>query len=391
MNIKVIKTLQELEAVWAYWERWQNHVNNDFAQFKLVCQLRPEIESPCVIIIEKDNQVVALLAGRLERTQFAPSIGYLRPVKVPAKVITVIHQGSLGHLDEQAARESIYFLWSLLGSGVADAIEFHHLSEHSPLLQALLVYGSRWFCEKKPRWSIHWEMDLPAEGGFIEHKMRSKHRSWIRKKQRELESAFPGKVFWRWISRFNDISELCARLEEVAARTYQRGLGSGFFDNEEYRQRFALFAQRGQLRVQLLEIDGKIRAFWFGIVYQGVFHSSETGYDPDLSRYEVGTLIFIRMNDELIREGVRKLDFGLGDAHYKQRFGDQSWRETTVWLFAPTAKGIVLRSTLKLSIMLDSAARRIFQRVGLVDRLKTSWRRRLAKGATKADKSENHI
>ena len=67
-----------------------------------------------------------------------------------------------------------------------------------------------------------------------------------------------------------------------------------------------------------------------------------------MSRYEVGTLIFIRMNDELAREGVRKLDFGIGDALYKQRFGDQSWREATVWLFAPTAKGMALRSILRI-------------------------------------------
>ena len=112
------------------------------------------------------------------------------------------------------------------------------------------------------------------------------------------------------MTSFDDIASLCTRLDGVAGRTYQRGLGAGFFDNEEYRQRFALFARRGQLRVELLEIDGIARAFWFGIVYDGVFHSSETGYDPELREYEVGTLMFIRMSDELAREGVSRLDFG---------------------------------------------------------------------------------
>jgi len=378
MKIGIIKTFQELEAVRTDWERWQNHPNNDFAQFKMVCHLRPEVECPCVTVIEQNGEPHALLAGRLERTQFAPSIGYLTPVRISAKVLTVIHQGLLGKMDEETAMKSVHYLWSLLGSGVADAIEFHYLSENSPLLQALRLYGSRWFCEKKPRWSIHWERALPAEGSFIEHKVRAKHRSWIRKKERELESAFPGKISWRWMSRFDDVPGLCARLEEVAVRTYQRGLGTGFIDNEEYRQRFALFGRRGQLRVQLLEIDGRVRAFWFGTVYQGVFHLSETGYDPDLSRYEVGTLIFIRMNDELAREGVRKLDFGIGDALYKRRFGDQSWREATVWLFAPTTKGLALRSSKGLFATIDNLGRRLTQKIGVLDRLKTGWRRRLA-------------
>ncbi len=385
VKIGMIKTVEELEAVRIEWEKWQSHPNNDFAQFKMICQLRSEVEGPCVTVIEDNGQPRALLAGRMERTQFAPSIGYLKPVKLPMRVMTILHQGALGQMDEEAARESVKYLWSLLGSGRADAIEFHYLPEDSPLLNALQCHRPGWFCEKTPRWSIHWEMNLPMEGPFIEHKVRAKHRTGIRKKERELESIFPGKVSWRWMSRFDDIPGLCARLEGVAARAYQRGLGTGFTDSEEFRLRFALFASRGQLRVQLLEIDGIVRAFWFGYIYQGIFHLSETGYDPDLSRYEVGTLIFIRLNDELAKEGVRKLDFGIGDAHYKRRFGDRSWPEGTVWLFAPTAKGLALRSCKGLFAAVDTFIRNIIQRMGVLDRLKTAWRRRLTPGKLPSD------
>lgn len=378
MKIGIIKTFQELEAVRTDWEKWQSHPNNDFAQFKMICHLRPEVESPFVIFIEHNSQPRTLLVGRLEQTQFAPSIGYLKPMKIPMRVMSVLHQGSLGQMDEEAALESVKYVCSLLGSGLADAIEFHYLCEDSPLLMALQLHRSGWFCEKKPRWSIHWEMNLSMEEPFIECKVKSKHRTRIRKKERELESAFPGKVSWRWMSRFDDIPGLCTRLEEVAAHAYQRGLGTGFLDNEEYRCRLALFGGRGQLRVQLLEIDGKVRAFWFGYLYKGMFHLSETGYDPNLSKYEVGTLIFIRLSDELAKEGVRKLDFGIGDALYKRRFGDRSWREATVWLFAPTAKGFVLRFTMGLFSAVDKFGRNVIQRIGVLDRLKSRWRSHLA-------------
>ena len=351
----------------------------------MVCQLRPEVESPCVGVIARNGQPQALLAGRLEKTQFAPPIGYIKPVRIPAKVMAVLHEGILGQVDDEAVLESVEYLWSLLRSGVADAIEFHHLSEDSPFLNALQLHRSGWFCDPPPRWSVHWEMTLPAEGAFIEHKVRSKHRTGIRKKERDLESAFPGKVSWRWMNRFDDIPGMCARLEEVAARAYQRGLGTGFMDNEEYRRRFALFGGRGQLRIQLLEIDGRVRAFWFGYVYQGVFHLSETGYDPELSKYEVGTLMFIRLNDELAKEGVRTLDFGIGDALYKRRFGDRSWQETTVWLFAPTAKGLALRLIMGLLSAVDKFGRNVIQRIGILDQLKTGWRRRLAPRKSSAD------
>ena len=86
----------------------------------------------------------------------------------------------------------------------------------------------------------------------------------------------------------------------------------------------------------------------------------------------------MRMVDELVREGIKKLDFGLGDAHYKQRFGNRSWREATIRLFAPSAKGLTFRSMLGLFGTLDGAARRLLQRTGFLDRLKTGWRTRLA-------------
>jgi len=376
-TIRTIRNLEELETVRASWEKWQTHPNNDFEHFKLVCQLRKEIISPYVTAMECDGRLCALLVGRLEDARFEPSIGYFKPLRIPATTLTVLYQGLLGQVDEKIVQEMVRHLWSSLASGEADAVVFHGLPDDSLLRQGLLVYGSKWFCERRPHRSVHWEMVLPEEGRFLQQKMVSKHRSSIRKKQHELESAFQGKTSWYWISRFNDVLGLCARIESVAARTYQRSLGAGFIDDEDHRRRFCLFAVRGQLRMYLLEIDGKIRAFWIGTVYQDVFHSFETGYDPDLRQYEPGTLIFIRMVDELAREGVRKLDFGLGDASYKQRFGDKCWGEATFRLFAPTAKGLALRITMGLFSTADNFGRRLVQKAGVLDRLKTGWRRRL--------------
>ena len=377
MRIRSIRNLEELETVRAFWEKWQNHPNNDFEHFKLVCQLRKEVISPYVTTIECDGQVRALLVGRLEGTRFVPSIGYFKPVRIPATILAVLYQGLLGEVDERHVEVLVRHLWSSLASGEADAVVFHGLPDDSLLRQGLLAYGSKWLCEKKPQRSVHWEMVLSEEGSFLQQKMVSKHRSSIRKKQHELDSAFPGKTSWCWISRFSDVQGLCARIENVAARTYQRSLGAGFIDDEDHRRRFNLFAVQGQLRIQILEIDGKIRAFWIGAVYQGVFHSFETGYDPDLRQYEPGTLIFIRMVDELAREGVPKLDFGLGDASYKQRFGDKCWGEATFRLFAPTAKGMALRASVGLFSTVDNFGRRLVKNAGVLDRLKTGWRRRL--------------
>ena len=366
-----------MENVRDLWESLQQHPNSDLDQFRIICKLRQEVVCPHVAVVECDGQPRSLLLGRLEQTFFEPSIGYLKLVRIPAKVLMVLYQGFLGVENDGISEALVRHLWSLLSSGEADAIVFHQLHERSSLLRILLSHGPQWWCEKKPMLSTHWTMNLPEQSGGLLKNLRSKHRSWIRKKQRELESAFPNEISWHWMTTFNDIPDLCKSLEVVAAKTYQRGLDVGFSDNEEYRQRFELFASRGQLRVQLLVIKGKIQAFWIGEVYRGGFHSSATGYDPKLRDYEPGTLLFMRMIDQLGTEGIRHFDFGLGDAFYKSRFGDQNWKEATLNCFAPTAKGMALRFSLCFFGLLGRAGRQMLQMVGGVDRLKAGWRRRL--------------
>jgi hypothetical protein len=382
MTILTIRNLEELVGVRQQWEQWQSHVNSDLAQFELVCRLRSEIESPYVMVVERGEGPGTLVAGRLERAQIAIGVGYLRLGRVRARVIAVIHEGVMGELDDDGATELVAHLRSALANGIADAVDFHHLPEGSPLLLALQRHGPRWFCEKAPRWSTHRDMTLPR--GSTAELLKSKHRHHFRNRQKALDASFPGRIEWRWLAVLDDLPSLFRSLEAVASMTYQRALGTGFFDNEEFRRRFDLFASRGQLRIQLLQIDGEVRAFWYGIVYRGVFHSSETGYDPALRQYEVGTLLFLRMVEELAREGVERLDFGLGDAHYKQRFGDRSWRETSVWLFAPSLKGAFLMLIVRSCQAIDAASRRIVKRLGLHDRLKSMWRLRRVKTEAQA-------
>ena len=379
MNIKLIDSVPALGCVREYWEEWQSHPNSDFAHYELVCRLRSASQQPIVFLISQNDQPRALLAGRLGRMRLSPRVGYHEPFRISASVLDIIYQGCLGNIDKVAAAMLVEQVQSLLASNVADVAVFHHLPDYSLLTRAVLTQEKRFWFEPCSVWNAHWTMTLPAKSNFFSTKLRSKRRSWLRRKERDLESAFPGRVSWQWISRIPDVLALCRQLEVVASRTYQRALGAGFADDDEHRQRFSLFSSGGQLRVQLMSIDGEPRAFWIGTVYRGVFHSAETAYDPALRQFEVGSLVFARMYDELVKEGVGLFDFGLGDAAYKQRFGDHHWQEVTVRLFAPTARGAAAHLVLALSSRLDEAGRRLVRRFGAIDRVRTGWRRWIAK------------
>ena len=320
-----------------------------------------------------------ILAARYEQTYLPLSFGYLEVCRLPAKALVVIYQGLLGEDNEDVGEALLDHLWCALRSGEAEVVIFNHLDEKSFLLKAAAKKVSRTWREKKLRWIPHWEMELPLDVEGILGNLKANHRRHIRSKERKLNNTFSNNVLWRWENRFENLPLLCAQLELVAKNTYHRGLRTGFINNDEYRRRFELFARRGQLRMQLLEIKSQIRAFWIGTIYNNIFYASETGYDPDLREFEVGTLGLLKTADGLLREGVRKIDFGFGDAPYKQRFGNKCWQEGTLRMFAPNAKGLALRHVLQGGAVLENMARGLVARGGFGDRLKTAWRRRLTR------------
>jgi hypothetical protein len=378
LHVKVHQSENEVEELRAFWTETQKHPNSDLDHFLLVCRLRPEVIGCFVFSLWQQGSCVAVVAGRIGYLELQPRIGYLKLPCVRGRMLTIIHEGVLGQLCSSGASAVVVRIKQLLSDRVVDMASFNGLMEGSPLLDSIRGIGGCTLGAINPHWAEHRELKLASQPGFLVQAMKSKHRSWIRKKTTDLERAAKGKIAWRWHDRIGDVVSLCHQMEAVAARTYQRGLGAGFKDDEEHRERLALFARQGTLRVLLLEVDGQPAAFWYGISYRGVFHSEATGYIAELQEHEVGTQIFLRLIDELVSEGVGRFDFGLGDAHYKQRFGDRSWRETTVRLFGNTWRSQMLRAYVGSCEVVDRTLRSLVQRVGLSDRLKQAWRRRLA-------------
>jgi CelD/BcsL family acetyltransferase involved in cellulose biosynthesis len=98
-----------------------------------------------------------------------------------------------------------------------------------------------------------------------------------------------------------------------------------------------------------------------------------------VAKYEVGTLTLIKTIEELSKEKVSILDYGLGDASYKERFSDISWREASFQIFAPTMKGKILRNYMALAETIDQRLRKVAAKTGSMGYIKRTWRKLLRK------------
>lgn len=377
-RIRELRSLEAVGTLRSAWARWQCHPNSDLDHYLLICQSRRDSCEPYVLCVEDSQGPVAILAGRIEVGELAPSIGYIRPLRISVRRLAVIHQGVLGAVDERVANLLVERLLQTMQEDAIDVIELFHLPEASVVLQSSLIRIARWWRDRRPRWSEHWELTLPREQGGLLRRMSSKHRSWIRRKERELEGAYRGHVEYRTFREDVGIDQLCCELESVSRLSYQRKLGGGYIDSSEERARFALFASRGQLRAWTLRVGDVPRAYGAGVAYRDRFHFFVTGYDPAFRGFEVGTLLFCHMVDALSHEGLAVFDFGLGDASYKQRFGDRSWREGTMRLYPRSVQGLLTRCAVGMVESAAEVGNGVARWSTLLNKVRTGWRRRLA-------------
>lgn len=374
MDVIIYTHPDTLESIKPAWQNWQNQPNNDYEQFLLICRIRPEVHYPWVMVAYEDGSPCALLAGRVETTNVAPPLGYLKLVPVFVKNLTLLHHGFLGRQDESVANFFISSLKDWLQRVDVKTVQFPFLAEDSPLKKVLQERVSFWQCEKGMLPKLHWRGILPPlEEPLLMH-LKSKSRSTIRRRERAFNAAFSGRLTWQWLTTFTDIPTLCHELENLASKTYQRGLGVGFRNDVEHCLRYQLYADKGLLRVALLKLDDELIGFVIGIRYQDALFIIELGYDRRYKDYSPGINLMLWMMERLREEGVVLMDWGKGGAQYKSQLGNVPCSEQSFWLFKATPPILMLRVAFGGIIRFERVARFLLNKMQLTDRVKSRWR-----------------
>ena len=167
-------------------------------------------------------------------------------------------------------------------------------------------------------------------------------------------------------------------VEAIARKTYQRGLGAGFRDTPEARSRWRTAAGQGCLRAYVLWLGGEPAAFCTGFALDSTLWLEHLGFDPVFRRFRPGTHLILRVIADLAEQRqVRRIDFGIGDADYKRRLCHESRDDVSVFVFAPTCKGIWLNGLRSLADGMGRAGQWCLERLGLLSWFKRRWRRAL--------------
>jgi GNAT superfamily N-acetyltransferase len=377
VSIGVVRTVEEIEEIRDVWRTFQQHPNADIDFYLTVCRLRPEIRRPHVIVLHRQGRPEAMLVGRIVQGTIDLGVGYGKILRMPARLLTVVYGGLMGDLSLENGKVLVAEVRNALRRHEADAALFNFVRTDSPLYPSILNSPARAQRDYFPIVQPHWSVKFPARAEDLGTCISSHERAQIRRRTKLLEKDYSGGVRIEKFASGADIERMCLDIEEVARKTYQRGLGVGFFDDVETRDRLQFEAKKGWLRAYVLYIADKPRAFWMGNLYGAVYYSGDVGYDPAYKKYGLGKQLLIKVLEDLCRNGGQEMDFGLGDAEWKQAFEGQSWQEASAYIFAPSLAATAINFVRTPTILADRILRRALTRTKLTERIKKIWRSKL--------------
>jgi len=378
-RVRILRSRAEIEELRDFWNSCQSWRDADVDYYQLIIDLYPEAIRPHAIVVYEDRSPKALLLGRLEEKPLSFGIGYLRFRTNKKYILTFIHGGVVGDLTDYDAACLVESIRSSLREGEAEVACFESLDVNgalfrrsvaaSGLLTRRLLIGSR-----------HYVMNLGEGKKTFLESISSNERNNHKRRTRKLFDAYHGKIRIECFREPGETERLMRDAEIVASKSYQRGLGVGFHNTALNCSRFVFEATRGWLRGYVLYIQDSPAAYWIGSVYGGTFYSGYMAYDPAHARTAPVTYLAIEVLKELSAsapESVTKVDFGGGEAEYKARFGNHSWMETMIFIFAPRFRGWCLHVLWLTVLAIKFAGKMSLQRTNVFFRLRQYWRGRV--------------
>jgi Acetyltransferase (GNAT) domain len=379
ITVKIARTLPEVEEIRRIWTQWKTHRDSDLDFCLNFVWTDPNFLHPHVVVIFRNGVPDALLVGRIEKARIAVKIGYLRLFQAPVRQLTIAYGGVLGNNSTENCELFVKSVSDSLRKGEADVAFFHQADTSSPIYPVALQKPGFFCRDRISKPFPHSFMQFPGTVEQMYLDFSGGLRAEVRKKKKKFLQEFGEKVKTECISHSADLPRVLPMIEEVAKKTYQRGLGVGFELNDYVRTKFEFCANQGWLRIYMLTIGGQPVAFWIGTLYKNIFCSDYHGYDPQYRDYTIGTYIMVETMEDLCAAHQKAIDFGMGEGIYKDRFGNQKTTECSVYIFAPSVKGIALNVIRSAGGSLDSAIRRALEKTNLIPKIKRIWRNKAAK------------
>jgi GNAT acetyltransferase-like protein len=373
-DVRVLRSADEVDAVRsALVSNGLAPSEADMDLFRVNLRSWSQVIRPHVLVVEREGRIDAVLLARLEHNEMPAKFGYATLYRPTLRCLTVVSGGVAGSdADQRLLAEE---LLRSLRSGDADVLLLQHARVDSPLHAAVVQAAPRLSRQRFIPQTPHWVLDIPDSTEKLHALLPKGVRDNLRRYNRKLAREFGDRLEVRCHTAPDDLDAIMRDVEAVAAASYQRGLGAGF-ETESDAPVVQAGLAGGWFRAWVLYLDGAPCAFETGYVCGSSVVIAAKGFDPEFGRHHVGKVLQLRILEDLCADPVvETLDFGFGDAEYKQRLSTRGWADADVVIYGRTVRGLTANAVRTVVLGADRLARRVAgkDRIAVIKR---RWRDR---------------
>ena len=289
-----------------------------------------------VVLRSAMGDVEAVFPFRLHRTRFLGA-------SVSTMAWAIGDLGCPDHLDLLASREAhLDALVAVLEDVPWEIIRLGNLAEGAPRMEQFCAACERrgWTVQRAPLWPCPY-LDLPETWEAYLSTLSAHGRHAIRRKERKVQREHHAVVTEYGQGRLDEGLHHLQRLHSL------RWEGGGVFRDravERLQRGFAAeLAERDQLWLVTLDLDGAPAAAWYGFALGDTVYHYQSGRDPRWERDRVGTVLQGLMIRRAIERGYRRLDFLRGEEPYKAEWTLTTRRCYEVVVCRAAWRGVALR------------------------------------------------
>ena len=204
-----------------------------------------------------------------------------------------------------------------------DVLDLLDVNSQSLTLRALRdAFEQGEYCvEVSPRSICPCETFKPSEtfDGFLR---RTKRRANYRRRKKWLEQQPGYRITCE--TEPENVSKALDELMRLHALRWAVEGGSEAINSAKviafHRDATRLLAERGLIRMFVMEVEGRAVASVYGIVHNATFHYYQSGRDPEWHSKSVGLVLVGETFRSSLEAGLRSYDFLQGEEHFKSEW-----------------------------------------------------------------------
>ena len=370
-ELQVIENISDLNSLKVNWDNLysQNSYRSLDAHINRFQTVMDAFSSrnPFVVVVKKSGSLKAILAGHLSFNNSKAWIGYWRFNLPKLRTWNIIYGGIINGTNSDFITDLPAILKKIRKKYKLDSVTMNHVPE--PVYKCLK--GNVHSITRK---EVHWTMNMMENLDSFYKKFSSKHRGAIKSHIRKAEKLPDFEV--RTLTDQRDLNELIEDAEKVSRKTYQYALNAGLNDMDVIKKLYADSMENGWLDLNIAYVEKEPVAFQVGHIINETYHLDSIGCDPAYGNSRIGTVLFIKVLDRITgKTELKTMDFGFGDAEYKQRFGDNRWQEISFEIYSLSMKSVYVLTLRTILSSTDRVLKFLMEKMGITAQIKKIWRR----------------